>query len=210
MGRLSESTPEIRIPSAANSSSEVALMSKISWRQVLPLALAAFFVVGSLSNIIAPGSIYQEYLKWGYPHWFHFVTGSLELTAAILLFRCAQSPVGLGARLHRHACRPRDRHHPRRIRARCATTCRGDMVTRGRLDKLAQAAHRLSVTDSTTIEKLALARETLDSADFLWQLSCNRRQLSLVHTGCPIGAGNYLFQELSVTSFSDPRTDNCP
>lgn len=62
-------------------------MSKISWRQVLPFALAAFFVVGSLSNIVAPGSIYEEYLKWGYPHWFHFVTGSLELTAAILLFR---------------------------------------------------------------------------------------------------------------------------
>jgi hypothetical protein len=62
-------------------------MYKISWRQVLPLALAAFFVVGSLSNIIAPGSIYEEYLKWGYPRWFHFVTGSLELTTAVLLFR---------------------------------------------------------------------------------------------------------------------------
>ena len=62
-------------------------MSRISWRQVLPLALAAFFVVGSLSNIFAPESIYQEYLKWGYPRWFHFVTGSLELTTAILLFR---------------------------------------------------------------------------------------------------------------------------
>jgi hypothetical protein len=31
-------------------------MSKISWRQVSALALAAFFVVGSLSNIFAPGS----------------------------------------------------------------------------------------------------------------------------------------------------------
>lgn len=72
-------------------------MSKISWRQVLPLALAAFFVVGSLSNIFAPGSIYQEYLKWGYPRWFHFVTGTLELTTAILLFR-AQSRL-LGAAL---------------------------------------------------------------------------------------------------------------
>ncbi|QQO33557.1 DoxX family protein [Bradyrhizobium diazoefficiens] len=60
-------------------------MSKISWRQVSALALAAFFVVGSLSNILAPGSIYEEYLRWGYPHWFHFVTGSLELTAAVLL-----------------------------------------------------------------------------------------------------------------------------
>lgn len=65
-------------------------MSKISWRQVSwsqvsALALAAFFVVGSLSNILAPGSIYEEYLRWGYPHWFHFVTGLLELTAAVLL-----------------------------------------------------------------------------------------------------------------------------
>lgn len=62
-------------------------MSKISWRQVLALALAAFFVVGSLSNIVAPSPIYQEYLHWGYPSWFHFVTGSLELTTAILLAR---------------------------------------------------------------------------------------------------------------------------
>jgi hypothetical protein len=59
-------------------------MSKISWRQVSALALAAFFVVGSLSNIFAPPSIYEEYLRWGYPRWFHFVTGSLELTTAVL------------------------------------------------------------------------------------------------------------------------------
>jgi DoxX-like family len=62
-------------------------LSKISWRQVLVWALAAFFVAGSLSNLIAPRSIYEEYLKWGYPHWFHFVTGSLELTTAVLLAR---------------------------------------------------------------------------------------------------------------------------
>jgi hypothetical protein len=62
-------------------------MSKISWRQVSALALAAFFVAGSLSNIFAPPTIYEEYLQWGYPHWFHFVTGSLEFTTAILLAR---------------------------------------------------------------------------------------------------------------------------
>src|ERR1700742_4580425 len=65
-------------------------MSKISWSQISALqasalALAAFFVVGSLTNIFAPGAIYEEYLRWGYPHWFHFVTGSLELTTAVLL-----------------------------------------------------------------------------------------------------------------------------
>jgi hypothetical protein len=43
--------------------------------------------VGSLSNILAPRSIFEEYLKWGYPHWFHFVTGSLELMTAVLLAR---------------------------------------------------------------------------------------------------------------------------
>jgi hypothetical protein len=62
-------------------------MSKISWRRVSALALAAFFVVGSISNIFAPPSVYEEYLQWGYPHWFHFVTGSLELTTAVLLAR---------------------------------------------------------------------------------------------------------------------------
>jgi len=69
-------------------------MSKISWRQVSALALAAFFVVGSLSNIIAPGAIYEEYLKWGYPPWFHFVTGSLELTTAVLLARAQTRLLG--------------------------------------------------------------------------------------------------------------------
>lgn len=62
-------------------------MSKFSWRQILPLVLAAFFVLGSLSNIVAPRSIFEEYLKWGYPQWFHSVTGSLELMTAVLLAR---------------------------------------------------------------------------------------------------------------------------
>lgn len=66
---------------------KVGHMSTISWRQVSALALAAFFVVDSLSNIFAPGSVCEEYLRWGYPHWFHFVTGSLELTTAVLLWR---------------------------------------------------------------------------------------------------------------------------
>jgi len=64
-------------------------LSKISWRQVLAWALAAFFVAGSLGNLLAPHTIIEEYVRWGYPHWFHFVTGSLELTAAVLLARAS-------------------------------------------------------------------------------------------------------------------------
>src|SRR4051812_18040687 len=62
-------------------------MSKLPWRRVLTFVLAAFFVVGSLSNLFAPGPVYAEYLRWGYPHWFHFVTGSIELIATVLLLR---------------------------------------------------------------------------------------------------------------------------
>lgn len=62
-------------------------MSTISWRPIFPFFLAAFFVVGSLSNIVAPHSISEDHLKWGYPSWFHFVTGSLEFTTAVLLVR---------------------------------------------------------------------------------------------------------------------------
>lgn len=69
-------------------------MSKISWRNALPFVLAAFFVVGSLSNLLAPTPIYEEYLKWGYPRWFHFVTGLLELSAAILLVRAPSRLLG--------------------------------------------------------------------------------------------------------------------
>jgi DoxX-like family len=75
-------------------SEKVGKMSKISWRQISAFALAAFFVAGSLSNIFAPGSIYEEYLRWGYPHWFHFVTGSLELTTAVLLAQARTRPWG--------------------------------------------------------------------------------------------------------------------
>jgi hypothetical protein len=72
-------------PSATASSYKVEHMSKISWRPVLAWALAAFFVAGSLGNIFAARSIIEEYARWGYPTWFHFVTGSLELTTAALL-----------------------------------------------------------------------------------------------------------------------------
>jgi uncharacterized membrane protein YphA (DoxX/SURF4 family) len=51
----------------------------------LPFVLAAFFVVGSFINATASPEIRQDYLSWGYPEWFPYVTAILELTAAMLL-----------------------------------------------------------------------------------------------------------------------------
>ncbi|PWC14558.1 DoxX family protein [Brenneria corticis] len=69
-------------------------MSKISAKQWLAYALVAFFVVGGIGNIIAPQPIADDYARWGYPHWFHLVTGFFELVAAILIVRKASRLVG--------------------------------------------------------------------------------------------------------------------
>jgi uncharacterized membrane protein len=62
-------------------------MPNLSWRLVLVALLTAFFVYGGLRNLFAPKSIVDEFVRWGYPPWFPFVTGTLELaTAALLLF----------------------------------------------------------------------------------------------------------------------------
>lgn len=55
------------------------------WKALLAWLLAAFFLIGSIGNLLAPEQLLADYARWGYPRWFHYVTGSLELVAAILL-----------------------------------------------------------------------------------------------------------------------------
>jgi hypothetical protein len=60
-------------------------MRKLPWGSILAGVLAAFFLFGSLGNMVAPASILEEYKRWGYPPWFHFVTGAMEFAVAALL-----------------------------------------------------------------------------------------------------------------------------
>jgi hypothetical protein len=71
-------------------------MSLFAWNAILAWALAAFFIVGSVINVFAPGTTALEYQRWGYPDWFHFVTGALEFVAAILLALTSTRLVGAG------------------------------------------------------------------------------------------------------------------
>lgn len=48
--------------------------------------LACFFIFGAIGNILAPANIAADYHRWGYPDWFHYLTGLLELTTGTLLF----------------------------------------------------------------------------------------------------------------------------
>jgi hypothetical protein len=71
-------------------------MSHLAWNPLLAWALAAFFIVGAVINVLAPGSTADEYRRWGYPDWFHFVTGALELATAVLLAITATRLLGAG------------------------------------------------------------------------------------------------------------------
>lgn len=60
-------------------------MSGLLSMQTLSCALSAFFGLGFVINTFAVKMVGPEYQRWGYPDWFHFVTGALELVVAMLL-----------------------------------------------------------------------------------------------------------------------------
>lgn len=69
-------------------------MRKINWPSVLRWVLAAFFAFGGIGNIFASETILADYQRWGYPGWFHFLTGLIELSVAALLIARPRHPYG--------------------------------------------------------------------------------------------------------------------
>lgn len=48
------------------------------------LVVAAFFGAG-LSNVLGKRATIEGFVRWGYPGWWHWVTGGLEISSAILI-----------------------------------------------------------------------------------------------------------------------------
>jgi hypothetical protein len=61
------------------------MLRNAPWKSMYVWLVAAFFVFGGLTNIFTPDEIRADYLRWGYPDWFRFLTGTLEITAAALI-----------------------------------------------------------------------------------------------------------------------------
>jgi hypothetical protein len=61
----------------------------------LAWSLAVFFVVGGGTNIVAPPAIRDGFIRWGFPPWFHFVVGAMEVAAAAMLVVPTLRMVGL-------------------------------------------------------------------------------------------------------------------
>jgi len=72
-----------------------ATMMALPWTLILTWALAAFFVLGFAINTFAVKLVGPEYKRWGYPDWFHFVSGGLELVVALLLPAALTRPFGV-------------------------------------------------------------------------------------------------------------------
>ena len=70
-------------------------MSAISWIHGLTGALSAFFALGFVINTFAVKKVGPEYERWGYPDWFHYVSGGLELLVALLLPATVTRPFGI-------------------------------------------------------------------------------------------------------------------
>ena len=60
-------------------------MKNIPWRHIYAWLLAAFFLFGGFLNIFASPEVIEDYETWGYPGWFHYATGILEWTSAVLI-----------------------------------------------------------------------------------------------------------------------------
>ena len=60
-------------------------MKHLPWRDIYAWLLAVFFAVGGTMNIFASPGVVADYQGWGYPGWFHYVTGLMEWTAAALM-----------------------------------------------------------------------------------------------------------------------------
>ena len=70
-------------------------MSAISWIHGVTGALSAFFALGFAINTFAVRKVGPEYERWGYPDWFHYVSGGLELLVALLLQATVTRPFGI-------------------------------------------------------------------------------------------------------------------
>jgi hypothetical protein len=60
-------------------------LRKIGRSRTLRLLVAAVFLVGAFGNLAGHETIVEDYARWGYPSWFRFVTGALEVATTILL-----------------------------------------------------------------------------------------------------------------------------
>lgn len=67
----------------------------LAYYHLLSWVLAAFFLIGAIGNWFTPSHVRADYIRWGYPDWFHRVTAILELVVAILMIAATSRTWGI-------------------------------------------------------------------------------------------------------------------
>ncbi|MFB3071715.1 MAG: DoxX family protein, partial [Nitrospirales bacterium] len=61
----------------------------INWKKIgmviFAIVIAAFFIAAGLSKVMQPEDHTESFVRWGYPAWFVYFTGVVELCGAGLL-----------------------------------------------------------------------------------------------------------------------------
>ncbi|MCX4160186.1 MULTISPECIES: DoxX family protein [Paraburkholderia] len=66
-----------------------------SFESILAMIVAALFVVAGAINLAGRGAVRSDFARWGYPVWFRWLCGALELLGAALLFGQQTRVLGL-------------------------------------------------------------------------------------------------------------------
>ncbi|MBC8722577.1 hypothetical protein F6X37_13495 [Paraburkholderia sp. 31.1] len=56
-----------------------------SLESILATIVAVLFAVAGMVNLARPGAVKRDFARWGYPAWFQWLCGTLELLSAALL-----------------------------------------------------------------------------------------------------------------------------
>ncbi|MDH6153114.1 MULTISPECIES: DoxX family protein [Paraburkholderia] len=56
-----------------------------SLESILATIVAVLFAVAGVVNLVRPGAVKRDFARWGYPAWFQWLCGALELLSAALL-----------------------------------------------------------------------------------------------------------------------------
>jgi phosphatidylserine synthase len=71
------------------------IWNSASVESILATIAAALFAVAGVVNLARLGAVKRDFARWGYPVWFPFLCGALELISAALILRQQTRLVGL-------------------------------------------------------------------------------------------------------------------
>ncbi|MEX3813607.1 DoxX family protein [Paraburkholderia sp. BR13439] len=69
--------------------------SSASLESTLAMIVAVLFTIAGVVNLARPGAVKRDFARWGYPAWFQFLCGALELLSAALLLGQQTRVLGL-------------------------------------------------------------------------------------------------------------------